>query len=57
MQRGAITLRSKDGWSEEKGMEGYGPGNVSMLRVTRLFTNRVERHWTVVMCQFLKNWD
>ena len=34
MQRGAIALKSKEGWSEEEGMEGYGFGNVSILRVT-----------------------
>ena len=39
MQRGAITLRSKDGQSEDKGMEGYGPRNVPILRVTRMFAN------------------
>ena len=57
MQRGAVTLRSKERESEEKGMEGYGPGSVSILHVARMFTNRVKRHRNVVMCQFLKNWD
>ena len=48
MQRGAVALKSKEGWSEEEGMEGYGPGNVSILRVTRMFTNHVKGHRIVV---------
>ena len=39
MQRGAIALRFKDGSESEKGVEGYGSRNVSILRV---FTNRVK---------------
>ena len=42
MQRSVVTLRS------EEEMEGYGTGNVSILRVMRMFTNRVGSHWVVV---------
>ena len=36
----------------EKGMEGYGPRNVFILRVARIFANRVEK---VVKFRFLRN--
>ena len=55
MQRGAVTLKSEERYSEEKGMEGYGPGNVFILRVARIFTNRVENQRTVVKFRFLRN--
>ena len=42
MQRSVVTLRS------EEEMEGYGTGNVCILRVMRMFTNRVGSHWVVV---------
>ena len=48
MQRGAVTFKSEERYSEEKGMEGYGPGNVFILRVAKIFTNRVENQRTVV---------
>ena len=48
MQRGAVALKSKEGWSEEEGMKGYGPGNVSILRVTRIITNHVKGYRIVV---------
>ena len=48
MQRGAVALKSKEGWSEEEGIEGYGPGNVSILCVTRMFMNHVKGHRIVV---------
>ena len=37
---------------EEKGMEGYSPRNVFILRVARIFANRVEK---VVKFRFLRN--
>ena len=55
MQRGAVTLTSEERYSEEKEMEGYGPGNVFILRVARIFTNRVENQRTVVKFRFLRN--
>ena len=54
MQRGAVTLKSEERYSE-KGMEGYGPGNVFILRVARIFTNHVENQRTVVKFRFLRN--
>ena len=44
MQRGAVTLKSEERYSEEKEMEGYGPGNVFILCVTRMFTNHLKSY-------------